>query len=111
MPADREEAQVREPRNDDGTGHEPEQVAGGADEDKLERAHGIRCVGQAVFIDPARREWRRGGRPCTTSVCGAVSVASSEGPYACDAKHVRYRSTTLRRGPCVGRVHGARPKR
>jgi hypothetical protein len=34
-------------------------------------------------LHPSRRGWRRGGRPCTIPVYGAVRVASSEGAYGC----------------------------
>ena len=67
MPADREQSPVHEPGDDDGTADEAEEVAGGAEEDELEGAHGSGCVGRAGGVRPARREWRRGGRPCTSS--------------------------------------------
>ena len=40
MPADREEAPVHEPGDEDGAGDQAEEVAGGPEEDELERAHG-----------------------------------------------------------------------
>ena len=83
MPADWEQAPVHEPGDDGGATDEAEAVAGGAEEDEFERAHESGCVGRAVFIDPARREWRRGGRACTLPVYGAVRAASSEGAYGC----------------------------
>jgi hypothetical protein len=67
MPADREQSPVHEPGDDDRTTDEAEAVAGGTEEDELERAHGSGCVGRAEGADPAQREWRRGGRPCTPS--------------------------------------------
>jgi hypothetical protein len=83
MPADREQSPVHEPGDEDGTADEAEEVAGDAEEDELEGVHGSGCVGRADACDPARREWRRGGRPCTSSVYAAVKVASSEGSYGC----------------------------
>ena len=83
MPADREEALVHEPGDDDGAGDEAEEVAGGAEEDELERAHRRRRVGRARRTVPARRGWKRGGRPCTLAVDGAVRVASSEASHGC----------------------------
>ena len=83
MPADREQSPVHEPADDDGARHEAEEVAGGAEEDELKGCHRVRCVGRAEGADPARREWRRGGRPCTHPVYGAARVASSSGAYRC----------------------------
>jgi len=57
MPADGEQSPVHEPGDDDGTTDEAEDVAGCAEEDELGDAD-----------DPARREGRRGGRPCTFTV-------------------------------------------
>ena len=65
--ADREQSPVHEPGDDDGTRERAEEVAGGAEEDELERAHRGGRVGRAWGTRPARREWRRGGRPCTPS--------------------------------------------
>ena len=39
MPADGEQSPIHEPGDDDGTRHQAEEVAGGAEEDELERAH------------------------------------------------------------------------
>ena len=83
MPADREEAPVHEPGDDDGARDEAEEVAGGPEEDELERTHRAGRVGRAGGTDPARREGRRGGRLCTSPVYGAVRRASSEGSYGC----------------------------
>ena len=72
-----------EPGDDDGTADEPEEVVGGAEDDELEGAHGSGRDGRADDPGPARRERRRGGRPCTSPVYGAVRPASSEASYGC----------------------------
>jgi hypothetical protein len=56
MPADREETPVHEPGDEDGAGHEAEQVAEGTEEEQLERAHRSGRVGRVAGTDPARRE-------------------------------------------------------
>ena len=55
MPADREEALVHEPGDEDGTTDDAEEVAEGPEEDELERGHGIGRAGRA-----------EGGRPGST---------------------------------------------
>lgn len=50
-----EEPVVHEPRDDDGTGDEPEQVAGDPEEGELEGVHRPVRVGRADAGDPARR--------------------------------------------------------
>ena len=47
MPADREQSPVHEPGDDDGTRDDAEEVAGGPEEDELERVHRSDCVGRA----------------------------------------------------------------
>jgi hypothetical protein len=74
---------VHEPRDDDCARDDIEDVAGGTEEDEPEEAHDIRRVGRAEGAGPARRERRRGGRPCTAPVYGAVRSASSEASYGC----------------------------
>ena len=66
MPADGEQSPVHEPGDDDGTADRAEEIAGGPEEDELDGVHSKECVGRAVFMIPARREWRRGRRPCTS---------------------------------------------
>ena len=68
MPADREQSPVHEPGDDDGATAEAEGTSGSAEEDELEGVHGRERVGRGDWADPARREWRRGGRPCTRPV-------------------------------------------
>ena len=91
MPADREEAPVHEPGDDDGTGDQAGEVAGAAEEEELQGVHGRERVGRADLNDPARRGWRRGGRPCTSSVCWAVTVASSVGSHGCSGNRTERR--------------------
>jgi len=83
MTADREEPPIHEPGDDDGSGDETEEIAGGAEEDELEGAHREGRVGRADDLSPAGRGRRRGGRLCTSPVYGAVSLASSAGPHGC----------------------------
>ena len=72
MPADREEAPVHEPGDDDGARNEAEEVAEGADEDELGCAHRPERVGRGGGTDPAKRGEKRGGRACTSPVYGTV---------------------------------------
>ena len=103
MPADREQSPVHEPGDDDGTTDEAEEIAGGAEEDELERAHRRDCGGRARCTGPARRGWRRGGRPCTSPGLrggqggvkrGVVRVFGK--PYGCRMWHVRYAPKRVR---------------
>ena len=83
MPADGEQSPVHEPGDDDGTADEAEAVAGCAEDDEFEGAHQARRAGRAWGTRPARHEWRRGGRPCTSSVYETVRWASTGASYGC----------------------------
>ena len=99
MPADREQSPVHEPGDEDGATDEAEQVAGGAEEDELEGLTVSSASAGRGGVRPARREWRRGGRPCTPSVYGAVRRASSEGAYGCSGSRTDVVSCVGTRGP------------
>jgi hypothetical protein len=53
MPADGEQSPVHEPGDDRGTTDEAEEVAGGAEENELERVHRAGRVGRADFVGSA----------------------------------------------------------
>jgi len=93
-----------EPGDDDGTADEPEEVVGGAEDDELEGAHGSGRDGRADDPGLARRERRRGGRPCTSSgIRGGQAgvkrgiVRVLEKSNGCRMWHARYHCATPRR--------------
>ena len=90
MPADREQAPVHEPGHEDGTRDQAEEVAGGAEEDELEGAHGCRARRPGVGDPPGPtrvEEGRmsvhvlglRGGQAGVK--CGVVRLFGK--PYGC----------------------------
>ena len=53
MPADREEAAVHEPGDDDGSRHEAEDVAQRSEQEQLDGVHAEQRVGRAEGTGPA----------------------------------------------------------
>lgn len=111
MPADREQSPVHEPGDDDGTTDEAEEVAGDTEEDELEGGHRSVRIGRATVGDPARRESRRGGRPCTSSGIRRGQAGVKRGvvrmfgkAYGSDRDGVRGAGALqpLRQGPSAG---------
>ena len=67
MPADREQSPVHEPGDDDGAARRGRRGSRRRRRGRARAGSSEGCVGRAEGADPARREWRRGGRPCTSS--------------------------------------------